>query len=206
MFDRQTLTLWSNLTGEAVVGPLSQSNVKLKILPMTLTTWGAWKKEHPESTVLKPDPELEKRWGFDYKPGAADRARAGVSFPIWLKNSAVPPKAEVYAIRLDDKPKAYSIDAVLKVPIINDQIGKVPVVLISDPNSGSIRAYHRTTFQFQSAPAPHQLKDQTGRIWKVQDDSLTSDSEKPLPRIPGHISLWFAWYGFFPQTELYTGK
>src|SRR5262249_49792247 len=52
MLDRQTRTLWSNLTGEPVLGPLAASGFRLQILPLTVTTWGEWRSRHPATTVL----------------------------------------------------------------------------------------------------------------------------------------------------------
>lgn len=45
MYDRQTYTLWSNLTGEPVVGRLAPSPVRLEILPATVTTWEEWRSD-----------------------------------------------------------------------------------------------------------------------------------------------------------------
>lgn len=51
-YDRQTESFWSQMTGEAVVGPWTGK--RLKWLPSEVTTWADWKKKHPETTVLKP--------------------------------------------------------------------------------------------------------------------------------------------------------
>ncbi len=81
MVDRQTLTLWNNMTGEPAVGRLARSPIRLPVLPVTITTWKEWRTRHPGTTALALDKEMERRWGFSYLPGAADRRRAGVNFP-----------------------------------------------------------------------------------------------------------------------------
>lgn len=207
MFDRKTFTLWSNLTGEPVVGPLSQTPVKLKILPMTLTSWGEWKKAHPDTEVVYLDQQFGNRWNFRYVPGAADQARAGVNFPIWLKNKALSDKEEVYALRIGDRAKAYPINLTLEKRVINDQLGDQSLVIIGDPQSGTIRAYLRTGHDFFPGGSFNELHDRSGKVWKITEESLipteSGSSIAKLPRVPGHVSLWFAWYGFFPQTEVY---
>ena len=40
MYDRQTRTLWNQLTGEPVLGQLVGTGVKLNLLPVVFTTWG----------------------------------------------------------------------------------------------------------------------------------------------------------------------
>ena len=39
MYDRQTRTLWNQLTGEPVLGPLVGSDVQLSLQPVVLTSW-----------------------------------------------------------------------------------------------------------------------------------------------------------------------
>ena len=52
MYDRATNTLWSQLTGTPIIGELVGSDIKLKIFPVALTTWGEWLSEQPDTTVL----------------------------------------------------------------------------------------------------------------------------------------------------------
>lgn len=173
---------------------------------MTLTTWGDWKKLHPNTTVVYLDPEFGNRWGFRYTPGAADQARAGVRFPIWVKNNELKDKEEVYALRIGENVKAYPIPLLLKQKVIHDELGETKLVLIADPQSGAIRAFQRKDHKFVISNNANSVQDEMGRTWKIAEENLVlqgaSSSEK-LPRIPGHVSLWFAWYGFFPQTEVY---
>lgn len=52
MYDRQTRTLWNQLTGQPVLGSLVGQDVKLELLPVVLTTWDAWQAQHPNTLVL----------------------------------------------------------------------------------------------------------------------------------------------------------
>ena len=49
-FDHETGSVWSQPLGEAILGPLT--GAKLDLLPSTLTTWGDWTAQHPESLAL----------------------------------------------------------------------------------------------------------------------------------------------------------
>src|SRR5262245_22361872 len=51
MLDRDTRTLWSQLTGRAVLGALADRERVLPLLPAVVTSWDAWKKRHPDTTV-----------------------------------------------------------------------------------------------------------------------------------------------------------
>lgn len=217
MVDRQTLTLWNNMTGEPAVGRLARSPVRLPVLPVTLTTWKDWRTRHPATTALALDKEMERRWGFSYLPGAADRRRAGVNFPVWLKSDALDPKDEVYAVRLGEQAKAYPVERALKERVINDRLGEEALVVVADPESGSVRIYRRGGRTFSPGARSDELLDEEGRRWTVGEDALSvaegsnaslagSGEAQPLERLPGHQAFWFGWYSFFPGSELYGAK
>ena len=67
MYDRQTQTLWNQLTGEPVLGVLVGQDIKLELLPVVLTSWEAWKQQHPDTMVLSLNTGYER----PYFPGAA---------------------------------------------------------------------------------------------------------------------------------------
>jgi hypothetical protein len=50
MFDHETGSLWSHVTGKAVTGPLQ--GLELKRLPGLHTTWNLWQSSHPSTLVL----------------------------------------------------------------------------------------------------------------------------------------------------------
>jgi Protein of unknown function (DUF3179) len=75
LYDRQTDSLWSQLGGEAVAGPLTAS--KLKLLPSTETTWSQWKQQHPETLVLSFHTGYRRDYSRDpYKNFPLDRRMA----------------------------------------------------------------------------------------------------------------------------------
>jgi|GEM_PF-715007 len=52
--DEQSGSYWSQLLARAICGPLEGTG--LEILPSTVTTWGEWRRSHPETDVLLPPP------------------------------------------------------------------------------------------------------------------------------------------------------
>jgi Protein of unknown function (DUF3179) len=207
MYDRESFTLWSNLTGEPVLGRRVDDQ-PLRMLPMTLTTWDAWRGMHPRTdvldlTALRAGPG--RRFGFDYTPGAARGARAGVSFPVWQQSDRLAREAEIYALRVDGVPKAYALDALLEHRVLNDRVGRTNIVLVVEWGSGAVRAYERGELELAADPQAGALVDSTGAVWRVGEAALVSDAGRSLARLPGHVAFWFGWYGFYPQTEVYTG-
>ena len=54
MYDRASSSLWTQITGEAVAGPMKGK--KLDELPSEMTTWRVWKAKHPDTLVLDKPP------------------------------------------------------------------------------------------------------------------------------------------------------
>jgi hypothetical protein len=52
MYDRQHKNLWQQITGRAFAGP--ERGTQLKRLPVVMTDWKSWRKNHPDSRVLVP--------------------------------------------------------------------------------------------------------------------------------------------------------
>jgi hypothetical protein len=221
MYDRQTRTLWNQLTGEPALGPLVGEEVTLDILPIVLTTWREWQNQHPDTVVL------DNNTGFSrpYEPGAAYAdyfSSVDTMFPVWQRNDLLPDKSNVYALRLDGVPKAYPIDLLTEELVVNDSVGQTNVVLIA-PNgivetsgrsarSGSdssyipgaeIRAYQRGEHTFAPGEDADTVVDETGAVWQVTEDALVSADGTMLDRLGGHLAYWFGWFAFFPNTLVY---
>lgn len=211
MFDRATLSLWSNLEGRPVVGPLAGRGIELPLLPVVRTTWRDWRRRHPETQVMVPDRRLREvalAHGFDYAPGKADRARRGVRFPVPRESPALPPREEVFVLRLADGAKAYPLEKLLAAGLVEDEAFGQPVLLLADPGSGAVRAYLRPPVRLAGALARgpgERLEAAGGGRWRIAEEALRGEQGAPdFARLPGHLAFWFGWYAFFPQTEVWT--
>ena len=67
MYDRNTRTLWNQFSGRPAWGPLVGQDIRLKVLPVVVTTWGDWFVRHPDTTVLS----INTGFVRDYGPGVA---------------------------------------------------------------------------------------------------------------------------------------
>lgn len=73
-----------------------------------------------------------------------------------------------------------------------------------DYTAGSeVRVYERGNDTFQPGPQADTVLDGAGRPWQVTEDALIGPEGERAPRISGHLSHWFAWYAFFPNTLMY---
>ena len=201
MFDRQTLSLWNQFTGEPVMGPLTHSGLQLKIRPSTITTWADWRAAHPETQVLS----LETGHIRNYDSGVVYRdyfASPNLMFPTVTDQTRLLQKDYVFGIRTAGGAKAWPVAAFASEPVINDQVGFSNVVLIGDAKSRTVRAYERRDKTFEGSGAS---LTGPGGAWKISEEALLGPGGERLPRMPGHISYWFAWDGYLgAESELYV--
>jgi hypothetical protein len=226
MYDRQTLTLWNQFTGEPVLGRLAaQEDLRLNLLPVVLTTWADWQAQHPDTLVL----DVNTGFPRDYQAGAAYGdyfAAEETMFPVWQRSDLLETKEQIYAVRVDGVPKAYPITDLTAVGVLNDGVvtgagTETAVVLIaaSDPiviegqsrRAGSVsyspgaevRAYERGSHTFSRGPDAQTLLDENGRVWQIAEDALTGPDGETLARLDGHLAYWFGWFAFFPNSQVY---
>jgi hypothetical protein len=70
IYDQGTQSLWSQLEGRALTGPMAGR--KLTQLPSTVTTWEAWQRKHPATDVLSintgymRDYGVDPYWGYEH--------------------------------------------------------------------------------------------------------------------------------------------
>jgi hypothetical protein len=223
MYDRQTRTLWNQLTGEPVLGELAGSGIRLEVLPIVLTTWAEWRAMHPDTLVL----DLDTGFGRQYRPGVPYSEyfiSSGTWFPRPRNDTRLPDKDQIFAIERNGEPKAYPLDTVLAERVINDVLGGVNLVVIgsgeaievsgTDRNGvdfsyeagAAARAYERGDHTFEPGPEPGTLLDQRGQVWALTEEALIGPAGERLARLPGHLAFWFGWSAFFPDTGLYTGE
>ncbi len=203
MFDRETDSLWNQFTGEPVVGPLVGSGIKLKIRPVTITSWGRWRALKPETRVLS----LETGHSRDYGSGVVYRdyfASPNLMFPALVDQTRLKQKDYVFGIRSVGAAKAWPVAAFGEGRVINDRVGQQEVVLVGDARTRSVRAYARDGRHFEASVDRGWLSG-PGGLWRLEEEALVGPDGTRLPRIPGHIAYWFAWNGYLGvQSELFA--
>ena len=219
MYDRETLSLWNQETGQPVIGELADSGIQLNFFPTLLTTWGEWTDEHPDTTVLALDTGVSQpgRYFPEDNPNATYYEyfhTPGTMFPVWLRDDRLEDKDVVLGVNVGDAQKAYPVHVLQVERVVNDTLGEANVVVLASEISQAAKAYERFDREFSrtegdaSTGVPMQLVDKSGQVWDVTEEALVnaSDSSQTLPRIPTHSSFWFGWFAFYPDTELYEGE
>ena len=212
MYDLTTRGLWNQFTGIPVTGPLAGSDVRLKVKPVTLTTWADWLSRHPDTKALDIQTGYLRNYASEGEPGAAYTnyyRSPDLWFPVNEYDGRLLPKDVVYGIESDDAAKAWLVGDVAEEGLVNDAVGELNVVLLGNGDTGSVEAFERRSFTFLEKLAEDgqtTLVDSEGGRWVVGPESLVAVGGKgEMPRVSGRTGFWFAWRAFFPQTELYDG-
>ena len=221
MFDRTAYSLWSNIYGKPLIGPMSQEDVALNRYPLTQTTLAQWMALHPETGVLFIQPsELAQDPRFitggvdQYEPGAAYsdyRQDDQALYPVIAQDDRLAAKDWVFGIVIGERSKAYAMAALSQKPVLNDFLGDTDLVLLTEavPESsdlwkqgGAVRAYLRQGHTFRMDH--DQLLDERNQVWELTEAALVNPStQERLERVVGEKSYWFAWYEFYPKTLLH---
>jgi hypothetical protein len=70
MYDRQTESLWSHFTGQAVIGTLT--GAQLELIPMSTVAWSDWRDANADGLVLSRDTGHNRDYGENPYPGYDD--------------------------------------------------------------------------------------------------------------------------------------
>jgi len=184
MYDHETKSFWSTLQGKPVVGALVGKDISLKRRHVVTTTWGQWKKRHPDTTVLSLDTGHRR----DYGEGVAYHdyfATDKLMFKVPGQDKRLLNKDSVVALRDDNSQLAISAKFLAKNPVYSDKLGDQDLVVLTNA-AGANRVYDSRG---------------TGTQWMVNESELTAGT-KSLSRLPSHRAFWFGWSSQFPDTRL----
>jgi len=97
MYDRETESLWPQISGEAVTG--SSRGRRLRQIRSQMTTWGEWRERHPDTTVLSLETGHRRRYGSTPYGGYANSDT--LMFPV-AHDRRYSPKMPTLGLRLSE--------------------------------------------------------------------------------------------------------
>jgi uncharacterized protein DUF3179 len=212
MYDHQTDSLWSQLTGQAITGPVQ--GTALQMLAATQTSWGTWKRLHRGTLVLDPSKSPYQRdYNADPYEGYYASEDAGVIAPQRL-DQRLPRKALIVGLRLDGQVKAYPLTRLRTQPVVNDTIAQTAVVVAFHERAATGVVFNRRVGdrELTFAPAvsdvgePLTMRDaQTGSLWSRLDGRAIEGPLRGerLAQVPSTYAFWFAWKDYYPDSAIY---
>jgi len=224
MYDRQTRSLWPQVTGQAVVGPLT--GMKLELVPVQMVAWSDWRDRHPDGTVLSRETGVERDYGSNPYVGY-DREDSTPFLFGGSPDPRLPPKARVVGVLIGDDAMAFPYDTLRESAVggwsaVTTTVGGRSVLVVW--KAGAVSAVDQavirrsrdvgstgvfdpmldgTPLMFEAAHAGV-VDRETGSTWDIFGRAVAGPMEgSQLNLIISIESFWFDWAGFHPDTRIF---
>jgi hypothetical protein len=207
VYDHQTQSQWSQFIGEAVTG--SYQGTALDLIPSQITTWLAWKSNHPDTLAIQKDKVL----AFDMNQIYYGSSMAGLTGEA-IQDTRLPAKEHVIGLANGEDVMAYPFSIFEDEPVVNHSLGDTDVLIAFDSASGTASIFDRyvdgKTLRFKDVGLQEEgylvIQDtDTDTIWHALGGRAISGtlSGTTLNKLPGHMTYWFSWKDYYPKTKVY---
>jgi hypothetical protein len=220
MYDRQTQSLWSHFTAQAIAGVLTGTT--LETVPITTVAWAEWRDANPKGRVLSRDTGFSRDYGRNPYPGYDDVSTNPFLFD-GEHDGRLAAKEHVIGVRDDANAVAISNSAALDRGVIEISLGDRPLVVFkiagtaSALDSGSVAdgfdvgatgvfspVVDGRSLQFTRAGGAF-VDTETGSSWSIfgeaTDGPLAGTQLETYPHVD---TFWFAWGAFEVNTTIVT--
>jgi len=207
MYDRETQSYWSHVSGKAIKG--KYEGTQLKSLPVQHLKWSEWKKLYPDSKVL-----VKSRFTSEsnYARYNKSRNRLGivgtVNFDTRLEGKDI-----VLGVLIDDIPVVFPHKYFSNTNHVNYEIDDFKLLVVYSSDGKTATAFNRNlngkTLSFEVAESSdgHFIRDlETGTLWDgLSGEAIKGELEgERLSPIVGTQAFWFGWRGFYPRTVIWN--
>lgn len=218
MYDRQTDSLWQQLTGEAIVG--SMTGRKIEILPSQVVAFATFAKSSPAGKVLSRDTGHNRAYGQNPYAGYEFGDRPLFPAPS-RRRTGLRPMERLVTVEVGKTTKAYPFSALRSRRVVEDKIRDTRYVVFFEEGtvtaldqrdiarSRDVGAAGVFTSELEGRRLSFRHKDgkivdkETGSVWNVlgvaTEGTLTG---KRLTPIPHGTYFAFAWLAFRPDTQI----
>ncbi len=204
MFDRETGTLWTQVDGKALRGPLAGHH--LAEIPAVQTTWKVWKTLHPDTLLLRKPMTVR---GSPYEDYVASPERRGLSGTRGDKR--LPGKTLIVGVHAGKDAVAIPLPALEKRQLVEVELAGEPLVVFYSRKDETATVFRRTlderrlSFRLHKRGNQTFLEDaETGSAWSPLEGRAVEGplQGKRLEAIPYLRSYWYAWSAYRPQTRI----
>lgn len=218
MWDRQTESLWQQVTGKAMVGELN--GARLAYLPSSLVSFAEFKSAHPSGSVLSRETGHQRPYGRNPYSGYDEPERK----PFLYRGPTdrrLPPMARVITFSIDDRYYGIPHAAVKKGGVMHTTIDGQQLVAFH--STGTASAFDKSSISdsrdvgstglFRASANGRELNferrgnsfrdRETGSTWNIFGTAIDGALKgTQLEQISSGDHFWFAWYAFRPYTKL----
>ncbi len=211
-YDRASGNLIQQMNPVIPYGP--DRGRRLPWIPVTVTTWAQWRREHPSTSVLF---AKEPSW-FDHLVRRAiasiDARLRRTGTPFYTLRGRLDRRLRatemVLGVAVGGASKAYPLSLIERYGVVNDEVGREPIVIFGDPEGELIEVFSRRLdrrilyFEPIREPGRAIAADGQGTRWDLRGRAVEGPLVgAELRRIPHFNKIfWFSWAFFHPETIL----
>ena len=199
--DSETGTWWRQVNGEAIVGPLKGKT--LEEISSEQMSLAAWIEHHPDTWVMQEDKVFKEKYEAMNKYDEG-KSKGDLTRPDSLQWKE---KSWIVGVQQGMESKAYDWKDLQNIRVINDEIGKDPLVVTIEPDSVSFHAFSRIVDQDTLSFSLNNGKltdNKTNSTWGW--NGICTNGQlmgKKLSTIQSYQEFWHSWKTFRPQSGQY---
>ena len=194
MYDRETETLWSHFTGEALAGPMMGKTLKI-VESSPRVKWSEWVKRHPDTKLLNVNGATHAPSNYD---GYVNSPSLGMR-PVGNRDDRLPGKYLVLGVVSGGKATAASMVLLRAKGVVHTTLDGKDIAIYFDPELGMYGAVVLPDGVRIKTVARRRIVAEDGREWSAVDGSSDHGNLEMLPALR---SFWFAWADHYPETGL----
>ena len=224
MWDRQTETWWQQLSGTGIVGKLA--GAELNFIPSMILSLKEYFETYPDGLVLSTKTGSitnKNRYGTNPYVDYDDLENDAPRLFFEEVDPRLPAMERVIHVPADDVDKVYPYSLIQQDHIINDKLGSETIVLFHEfgnlsvldekdisksKDLGSVTVFNRDvdneilSFKFSDNTF---IDEQTGSVWNISGKCIKGSlkGKQLKPRYYG-VHFAFAWFSFYPDSELFS--
>ena len=224
MWDRQTESLWQQITGEAIVGELA--GTELEFIPAPIVAWGDFRAQFPQGKVLARDQGIYPPETYASQPYAGYDSSLRPFLFSGDPDDRYPAMERVVGVRIDGTSKAYPFSVISEERAVNDEVAGTPILVVygaddtaSVLDTGDVTtgravgvglAFERTVggqlLTFDAEGQDRFVDRETGTTWDLFGNAVDGPlAGEELTPVVNTNELWFAWAAFNADALVYTG-
>lgn len=220
MYDRQTESWWQQFTGQAIVGALA--GTQLKMLTAEVVAFEAFQAAYPSGEVLSRRTGHTRPYGRNPYRGY-DRVGQNPFLFEDPVDKRLPAMERVLAVELGGKTRLHPFAQLEKQAVLNETLAGTPYVVFAQarvrsaldaeriadgrmiPAAGAFRRETGgRTLEF-SLRGNEVADAQTGSRWNALGEAVAGPLKGTrLDAVPGGVHFAFAWLAFRPESEVHN--
>ena len=220
MYDRQSQSLWQQVTAEALVGDMV--GFKLSPIPAQIISFEQFVSAYKNGIILSRQTGYKRDYGKNPYIGYDD-IRSKPFLYTGKKDKRLRPMEKVVVIEINNISRAYPYSITRKKRVINDQLGGEPIVIFHSKGAvsaldkqqislsredGSTGVFNRKldgqVLTFSTTDTTF-VDAQTASVWDITGKAISGPlkNKKLSPVVHGDYFA-FVWLVFKPETQIYT--